>query len=113
MSEPGRLPCMKVIHAVGPIWQGGNDNEEKTLHDAVYESLWSAEVWGLSSIALPALSGGIFGYPLDKCTKTIISAVKCFLEDHKETCVKRVSLVDPTARVVDAFDQCVRQVSGV
>ena len=103
VSAPGWLPCEKVIHAVGPRWQGGQNNEENILREAVYESLLSAEQCGLSSIALPALSMGIFGCPLDRCTKVIVSAIKGFLDDHKQTCVKRVSLVGPTDRVVDAF----------
>ncbi|KAI0211929.1 hypothetical protein LSAT2_003192 [Lamellibrachia satsuma] len=55
---------------------------------------------GLSSIALPALSCGIFHYPLDKATKTIVSALKDFLEDKQHTCVKKVSLVDRSENIV-------------
>jgi len=109
VSAAGRLPCKKVIHAVGPRqWQGGNNNEEQTLRDAVYESMLSAEQCGLSSIALPALGGGASGYPLDKCTNTIVTTVKNFLEDHKQTCVKRVSLVVPAGHVVAAFQASLR-----
>ena len=103
VSEPGRLPCKKVIHAMGLRLHGGHHNEENVLREAVYESLLSAEQCGLSSVALPALSMGIFGCPLDRCTEVIASAIKGFLDEHKQTCVKKVSLVDPTDRVVDAF----------
>ena len=112
VSDPGRLPCMKVIHAVGPMWHGGNYNEEKTLHDAVYESLLAAGKHRLSSVALPALGSGIFGYPLDKCTKTIVSAVKCFLEAHPQSCVKKVLLVNGSDSIVDAFRRSLDVVFG-
>ena len=110
VSAPGLLPCKKVLHAVGPIWEGGNNNEEQTLRDAVYESMLSAEQCGLSSIALPALGGGTSGYPLDECTNTIVTTVKDFLEGHKQTCVKKVYLVDQTDDVVAAFHKSLRAV---
>ena len=113
VSTAGRLPCKKVIHAVGPRWGGGSNNEENTLRDAVLESMLAAERCGLSSIALPALSSGIFGYPLDRSTKTIISAVKEFLEADRQTCLKKVSLVDPTDRVVKSFRKSLGSVTGM
>ena len=103
MSEPGRLPCKKVIHAVGPSWQGGH--EEKELREAVYESLLAAKQWGLSSIALPALGGRNFGYPLDRCTKIIVTTLKEFLEADKQTSLKNVALVDQAGDVVEAFQK--------
>ena len=112
VSEPGRLPCKKVIHAVGPMWHGGHYNEEKTLHDAVYECMLAAGKHRLSSVAFPALGSGIFGYPLDKCTKTIVSAVKCFLEDHPQSGVKNVSLVNRSDHIVEAFRRSLDIVFG-
>ena len=101
VSEPGRLPCKKIIHAVGPSWQGGH--EEKELREAVCESLLAAKRCGLSSIALPALSGGNFGYPLDRCTEIIVTTLKEFLEADKQTSLKNVALVDQAGDVVEAF----------
>ena len=100
VSTSGKLPCNKVIHAVGPRWDGGRNNEENDLYAAVFESMQAAERLRLSSIALPALSCGIFRYPLDKATKTIVSALKDFLEDKQRTCVKKVSLVDLSENIV-------------
>ena len=103
VSTSGRLPCKKVIHAVGPMWKGGSRSEENNLYDAIYESMLAAEQCGLSSIALPALSSGVFGYPIEKSTKVILTALKDFLEANKQSCVKKVSLLDPTEHVVRAF----------
>ena len=112
VSTSGRLPCKKVIHAVGPVWKGGSSNEENNLYDAVYESMLAAEQYGLSSIGLPALSSGVFGYPIDKSTKIIIMALMDFLEANTQSCVKKVSLLDPTEHVVRAFHTSLGVVFG-
>ena len=112
VSTSGRLPCKKVIHAVGPVWKGGSSSEENNLYDAVYESMLAAEQCGLSSIGLPALSSGVFGYPIDKSTKVIIMALKDFLEANTQSCVKKVSLLDPTEHIVRAFHMSLGVVFG-
>ena len=112
VSTPGQLPCKKVIHAVGPRWHGGRSNEENDLYDAIFESMQAAEKLGLCSIAFPALSCGIFQYPLDKATKTIISALKDFLEDKKHKCVKKVSLVDLSGNIVRELSNSLDMVFG-
>ena len=111
-STSGRLPCQMVIHAVGPIWRGGNSREEDSLYEAVFESMLAAELTKMSSIALPALSSGISGFPIDKCTLTIISAVKDFLEANPDSSVKKVSLVDPKEDVLKVFHMSLCAVFG-
>ena len=100
VSGPGQLPCKKVIHAVGPRWKGGQNNEDNDLYEATFGSLQAAENSGLSSVAFPALCCGIFGYPVKQATETIITALKDFLEDPEHTCVKKVSLVDRSDQIV-------------
>ena len=112
VSTPGQLPCKKVIHAVGPRWYGGQSNEENDLYEAIFESMQAAEKSGLSSVAFPALSCGIFHYPLDKATKTIVSAVKDFLEDKQHMCVKKVSLVDRSENIVRELSNSLDVVFG-
>ena len=73
-TKAGRLPCRWVIHAVGPIWQGGSQNEESLLRSAVQNSLALAVQLGASSIAMPAISSGIFGFPKDKCAEIMIDS---------------------------------------
>ena len=112
VSAAGRLPCQKVIHAVGPSWINGRCNEEKTLHTAIREVLLAAEKHQLSSVALPALSSGNMGFPIDKCTKIIVTAVKEFLDSHQQTCVKTVSLVDQSDSVLQQFCTSLRTMFG-
>src|SRR6266508_5652905 len=60
----GNLSVRWVIHAVGPVWHGGQEGEEKLLASAVRSSLERAEEIGAKSIALPAISTGVYGFPL-------------------------------------------------
>jgi len=73
---PGfRLPARFVIHAVGPVWRGGTFGEAALLASAYRTSIHLARDNGLRSIAFPAISTGIFGYPLDAATKVAVAAV--------------------------------------
>jgi O-acetyl-ADP-ribose deacetylase (regulator of RNase III) len=59
----GNLPCRYVIHTVGPVWHGGSRGEPGLLADCYRESLALAERLGLESVAFPAISTGVYGYP--------------------------------------------------
>ena len=74
---PGfRLPVRHVIHAVGPVWQGGGAGEAELLASAYRASLRLAEEHGLSSVAFPAISTGIYGYPLRPATGIAVRTVR-------------------------------------
>ena len=60
------LPARHVIHAVGPVWQGGGSNEAELLASCYRNSILLADEHGLKSIAFPAISCGIYGYPIDQ-----------------------------------------------
>jgi O-acetyl-ADP-ribose deacetylase (regulator of RNase III) len=74
---PGfRLPAKFVIHAVGPVWQGGSAREAECLAGAYRASLTLARNHSLRSIAFPAISTGIFGYPLERATDVAVGTVE-------------------------------------
>ena len=74
---PGfRLPARFVIHAVGPVWQGGGSREPELLAAAYRSAMQLAADHGLRSIAFPAISTGIYGYPLDPATDVAVSTVR-------------------------------------
>ncbi|MEX1128211.1 MAG: O-acetyl-ADP-ribose deacetylase [Vicinamibacterales bacterium] len=78
---PGfRLPARFVIHAVGPAWQGGDAGEPALLASAYRQSLRIAREQGLASIAFPALSTGIYGYPLADATGIAVATVRAEAE---------------------------------
>ncbi len=82
------LPCKFVIHAVGPVWKGGNHGEEDHLANAYKNALRIADNMKLDSIAFPNISTGIYGFPKKKAAKIAISAVREHLES--DTSLKRV-----------------------
>jgi O-acetyl-ADP-ribose deacetylase (regulator of RNase III) len=70
-----RLPAKHVIHTVGPVWHGGGQGEDALLAACYRNSLDLAREHGLASIAFPAISTGIFGYPLDRATGIAVGTV--------------------------------------
>ncbi|MFN3685029.1 MAG: macro domain-containing protein [Fimbriimonadaceae bacterium] len=72
-TSAGDLPCRYVIHAVGPVW--GTGDEENRLAAAVEGSLRVARRLGVRSIALPAISTGVYGFPLDRAARAILGAL--------------------------------------
>ena len=82
-----RLPAHHVIHTVGPIWQGGDSGEPDLLAACYRNSLQLAVAHGVRTIAFPAISCGVYGYPLDEAAQIAVREVKAFLaqEDRIET----------------------------
>ena len=74
-----RLEARHVIHTVGPIWQGGNADEERLLANAYANSLALAEAHALSSIAFPAISTGVYGFPADRAAQIAVASVRSHL----------------------------------
>ena len=89
-TSGGLLPAKYVIHAVGPVW--GDGNEDEKLSAAVHGSLEAADELKLSSLSLPAISTGIFGFPKDRAAGIIFSTIKNYFAHH-ETGIKLVRIV--------------------
>ncbi|MDP8219135.1 MAG: O-acetyl-ADP-ribose deacetylase [Candidatus Theseobacter exili] len=85
------LPANWVIHTVGPIWQGGTANEDAMLKDCYMNSLSLAVENKIESIAFPAISTGVYNFPLERATKIAVSTVKFFLKTNIS--IKRVVFV--------------------
>lgn len=77
------LQAKYIIHAVGPVWQGGSCGEERILKSAYRCSMELAVKYGCCSIAFPLISSGIYGYPKEKAILDAASAIKAFLEHNK------------------------------
>jgi O-acetyl-ADP-ribose deacetylase (regulator of RNase III) len=76
------LPARHVIHTVGPVWSGGRQNEDDLLRSCYQASLQLAVDHGLRTIAFPAISTGIYRFPLDRATKIAVRTVADFLQKH-------------------------------
>ncbi|UCD97326.1 MAG: O-acetyl-ADP-ribose deacetylase [Candidatus Bathyarchaeota archaeon] len=75
ITTGGDLPSKYVIHTVGPVWQGGKQNEARLLAEAYANSLRVAAAKGLRTIAFPSISTGAYGYPLEKAATVALKAV--------------------------------------
>jgi O-acetyl-ADP-ribose deacetylase (regulator of RNase III) len=100
LTTGGNLKARHVIHAVGPTM--GEGNEDGKLHDATLNSLRIANEAGLTSIAFPAISTGIFGYPLDRCSRIMLGTVVEYLRD--ETGLRRIVFCLYTREAFEAFE---------
>jgi O-acetyl-ADP-ribose deacetylase len=74
-----RLPAKFVIHTAGPVWHGGSRGEEGLLEGCYWNSLALATDRGLTSIAFPAISTGVYGYPIRQATETAVRAARFFI----------------------------------
>lgn len=77
------LPAKFVIHTVGPIWRGGKSNEDNLLANCYINSLELAVKNNTKTIAFPAISTGVYRFPLERATKIAISEVRKFLDKNK------------------------------
>ena len=101
LTTAGALPSQFVIHAVGPVW--GEGDEEQKLHTAVYHAFSLADSRQFRSLALPAISTGIFGFPKELGAQTILDAILDFLQDHPETSLSVIQIVLIDQPSVDVF----------
>lgn len=81
ITTAGNLAARYVIHTVGPIWQGGN-NESVILSNAYIDSLRLAEKHGIESISFPSISTGAYGYPLEEAAKVAVNAIVNFAREE-------------------------------
>ncbi|XP_016340067.1 poly [ADP-ribose] polymerase 14-like isoform X4 [Sinocyclocheilus anshuiensis] len=114
ITAAGRLPCKYVVHAVGPRF---SDSDRHTtiqhLRRAVRESLNQASSRNCSSIAIPVISSGIFGCPLDLCTESVAKEVCEYIEYHSHrgsnSTLTEIHLVDNNGNTVNAMTKAVRK----
>lgn len=103
VTEAGNLPCSVIIHAVGPVWEGGQKGEDKCLRDAMYNSLVECHKRQLVSLAAPAISSGIFGFPKRSCAKILFSAALQFFREEPTCSVDLVRFTNFDKETVEVF----------
>ncbi|NOX38890.1 MAG: macro domain-containing protein [Calditrichaeota bacterium] len=106
----GKLPARFVIHAVGPRW--GEGDEDNKLRNAVWNSLKLATERDFSTISLPAISAGIFGFPKDRCARIILETIEKFLREHPDSSLKEVRMCLFDAPTLEAFQEAFRERFG-
>ena len=94
ITGAGQLPARYVIHAVGPIWNGGQSREAEQLASAYRKSLEAAVAQQCQSVALPSLSTGAYAYPVALAAHTALATVVAFLREHQQPSLVRFVLFD-------------------
>jgi O-acetyl-ADP-ribose deacetylase len=98
----GRLPARYVVHAVGPVWRGGGHGEAEHLASAYRRALEVAESLECRTVAFPALSTGIYGYPAELAAPVAVGAVQELEERFDE--IRFVFLEDSARRVFSSVE---------
>jgi O-acetyl-ADP-ribose deacetylase (regulator of RNase III) len=103
ITSAGALPCRFVIHAVGPVW--GEGDEDAKLAQAVDSALRLAASRNLTTLALPAISTGIFGFPKDRAADVILGALAEYFAGQIRSTLRRVDVTLFDAPTLEAFAQ--------
>ncbi|XP_026198249.1 protein mono-ADP-ribosyltransferase PARP14-like [Anabas testudineus] len=112
VTDAGDLPCKYIVHTVGPRFSDFDQSTAvKHLKQAVQESLRQAKRVECSSIALPAISSGVFGFPVDLCADTIAEAVREYCDDPQGVgLLTEIQLVDNNDNTIKALASAVNKV---
>jgi O-acetyl-ADP-ribose deacetylase (regulator of RNase III) len=99
-----RLPARFVIHAVGPVWRGGERHEPEILANCYQSSLQLAVENGIETIAFPAISCGAYGYPIPEAAQIAVKTTRDFLTTQNR--IDKVIFVLWGEDIYDAYRQC-------
>lgn len=109
-TSGGLLPAKYIIHAVGPVWGSGNDDQK--LSDAVTGSMRVADELKCSSIAMPAISTGIFGFPKDRAAGIIFKSILQYYQQTQNSGIRTVKIVLFDWETVRDFLQAWEKIKG-
>jgi O-acetyl-ADP-ribose deacetylase (regulator of RNase III) len=103
-----RLPAKHVIHTVGPVWHGGGKGEPDLLRSAYRRCFQVAHENGLKSIAFPAISAGVYGYPMVQACEIALNEAKVALESYPD--LERVIFVPFNAGAMLIYQEIFRKI---
>ena len=104
-----RLPAKHVLHTVGPVWRDGQHREDELLANCYRNSLALAAKHDLKTIAFPAISTGVYGFPLDRATRIAVAEAKKFLESNST--VEKILFVCFGERAYQCYLKAVEEVA--
>ena len=105
-----RLPCRYVIHTPGPIWHGGNANEDTLLAACYRNSLTVASGLGCKTVAFPSINTGVYHFPVDRAARIAVDTILRYLDGHPA--IESVTMVcfDPATRA--AYQRALAEKEG-
>jgi O-acetyl-ADP-ribose deacetylase (regulator of RNase III) len=106
-TTAGELPARHVIHTVGPVWRGGGEGEEVLLASCHRHALEVAAELGCRTVAFPAISTGVYGYPVDRAADVALRTTAAELERHPG--VERVTFVLFSDEHLAAFERALNK----
>ena len=111
ITSGGRLPARYVIHTVGPVWQGGENGEEVLLRSCYRNSLKLAVKNCLYSIAFPSISTGVYGYPIEEASCSVLDEVIQFLLNiSNQFLFKQITFVLFSNQDLEVYKRCIKTV---
>ncbi|MGV6807168.1 MAG: macro domain-containing protein, partial [bacterium] len=103
------LPARYIFHAVGPVWHGGNQGEPRLLASCYRSAILKAREMHLQSIAFPAISCGVYGYPHDQAVEVAISAVRAAAEAGDLPALREVIFCCFDEAMAERYRACLSQ----
>lgn len=107
-----QLPARYVIHTVGPVWQGGLSGEAELLASCYWRSLRLAVAHHICSIAFPAISCGVYGYPIKQASELAVATIKIFLQQNNGHGIESVTLCAFDDGIYQALNKALQGVTG-
>ena len=101
-----RLPAKYVLHTPGPVWHGGQNDEEELLASCYLSCLCLASEYGCRTVAFPSISTGVYHFPLEKASRIAIGTIAVYLREHPE--IELVRMVCFDARTKEYYDAALR-----
>ena len=97
-----KLPCKYVIHTVGPVWHGGNNNEAELLKSCYVTALNLAKEYNLKTIAFPSVSCGVYHYPIKQAVEIAVSTVLEYIKNYKG--FDKIVFANISEEIVDEYN---------
>ena len=110
ITTGGNMATGYVIHTVGPVWSGGNRNEEQLLRNAYYNSLNLAKENGIKSISFPSISTGVYRFPIDKAARIALTTVIEFIQEYNFAEVRFVLFSE---RDLQVYEEALKRITQI
>ncbi|WAR21747.1 Y2902-like protein [Mya arenaria] len=109
VSPAGNLKAKHIIHVVGPAWKDGTHQEDEKLTEVVFKAMKQASMKHMKSLAMPAISCGVYRFPVKKATDIIVAAVKNFFREEQDSSLTEIYLCDKKDGTVYAFTEALQK----